>query len=435
MHKTKKERERLLTFDSLYKKLHQNFGQIKDHRGNNSSYKLADILSSAFAMFSLKSASLLDFTLRSQVEDQNLEQIFKISKVCSDTQMRQVLDKVSADRVRSLFSSVFKQLKGSSWFQSYVYFQQMVIVSIDGVEHFSSQKVNCKHCLEKEHKWGETTYSHAMLAAVIVHPEKREVLPIDAEPILQQDGCEKNDCERNAAKRLITNLKDTYPKLKALIVEDALYGNGPHIEGLLQAGYHYIIGVKPDSHKALFRQAQARIQSRAAKSWSYTDQKGKHSLEWVNNLPLCSSQSHIRVNFLRYEQKDEKDNLLQTFTWITDMNISQNNVLLLARAARSRWKIENETFNTLKNQGYHFEHNYGHGQDQLATVLAYLMLLAFVLDQIQQGACKTFGAIHRFLKTKSKMWESLRMVFKIISCLSMEHIWRNVAAIYQVKLE
>lgn len=435
MHKIKKEREQLLTFDSLYRRLHQNFDEIKDHRGSNSSYKLVDILSSAFAMFSLKSASLLDFTLRSQVEDQNLGQVFKISKVCSDTQMRQVLDKVSANTVRGLLSSVFKQLKGSSWFQSYGYFQQMVIVSIDGVAHFSSQKVNCKHCLEKEHKSAETTYSHAMLAAVIVHPDKREVLLLDAEPILQQDGCEKNDCEANAAKGLITHLKATYPKLKALIVEDALYGNGPHIEGLLQAGDHYIIGVKPDSHKALFGQAQARIQTKAAKSWSYTDQKGKHTFEWVNNLPLCSSQSHIRVNFLPYEQRDEKDNLLQTFTWITDIEIRKTNVLLLARAARSGWKIENETFNTLKNQGYHFEHNYGHGQDQLATGIAYLMLLAFALDQIQQGACSTFGAIHAFLKTKSKMWESLRMVFKIISCLSMEHIWRNVAAIYQVKLE
>lgn len=435
MNKIAKEKKQVFNFDSLYSKLHQSFGLIKDHRGSNSSYKLVDILSSAFAMFSLKSPSLLDFTLRSQVENKNLGKVFNLNKVCSDTQMRQVLDKVSASQIRSLFSGVFKQLKGSALFASYRYFQQMVIVSIDGVEHFCSQKVHCQHCLQKEHKSGEITYSHAMLVAVIVHPDKREVLPIDAEPILQQDGCEKNDCERNAAKRLITHLKASYPKLKALIVEDALYGNGPHIEGLLQAGYHYLIGVKPDSHKTLFRQGQARMQSRAAKSWLYSDKKGKHVFEWVNNLPLCSSQSHIRVNFLRYEQRDEKDNLLQTFTWITDIEISKNNVLLLTRAARSRWKIENETFNTLKNQGYHFEHNYGHGLDQLASVLAYLMLLAFSIDQIQQGACSTFQTVLAGLKTKSKMWESLRMVFKIIPCLSMQQLWENVAFIYQIKLE
>ena len=53
------------------------------------------------------------------------------------------------------------------------------------------------------------------------------------------------------------------------------------------------------------------------------------------------------------------------------------------RAGRARWKVENETFNTLKNQGYHFEHNYGHGQQHLSVVLAMLMMLAFLLDQVQ----------------------------------------------------
>jgi len=51
------------------------------------------------------------------------------------------------------------------------------------------------------------------------------------------------------------------------------------------------------------------------------------------------------------------------------------------RAGRARWKIENEAFNTLKNQGYQFEHNFGHGQQQLSVVLALLMMLAFLVDQ------------------------------------------------------
>ncbi len=150
-----------------------------------------------------------------------------------------------------------------------------------------------------------------MLAAVMVHPDKQEVLPLDAEPILQQDGCEKNDCERNAAKRLITHLKETYPKLKALLVEDALYGNGPHIEQILEAGYHYLIGVKPDSHKALFKQVDSRGQSN---QYSYEENQITHQFYWENNLPLSSSQSHIRVNFLRYQQVDPKGKLVKEFT-------------------------------------------------------------------------------------------------------------------------
>ncbi len=87
----------------------------------------------------------------------------------------------------------------------------MVVVSLDGVEHFSSGKVHCEHWLTKEHKSGEITYSHSMLAAVMVHPQKREVLPLDAEPVLRQDGREKNDCERNAARRLLNHYHHKLP--------------------------------------------------------------------------------------------------------------------------------------------------------------------------------------------------------------------------------
>ncbi len=432
MSKLEKSVDTSLSFDNLYRNLHKGFGQIKDHRRSNSRYSLQDILSAGFAMFSLKSPSLLNFSLRSQQEDKNIMDVYQINKLCSDTQMREVLDKVEADKVRSLFSKVIEQVKKSDFFTSYHYFKQMVVVSIDGVEHFSSRKVHCKHCLKKEHKTGEVTYSHAMLAAVMVHADKREVVPLAAEPILQQDGCEKNDCERNAAKRLVKHLKESYPKLKALLVEDALYANGPHIEQILGANYHYLIGVKPDSHKALFKQVTSRRQSN---QHCFVENKITHQFYWESNLPLSSSQSHIRVNFLRYQQKDIQGNLLKEFTWITDIELRKNNVLLLAKAARSRWKIENETFNTLKNQGYHFEHNYGHGQDQLSTVLAYLMLLAFTIDQIQQGACQTFRAIHASLKTKAKMWESLRAVFKLLPCFSMQQAWQHVAFMYQIQLE
>jgi hypothetical protein len=432
MNKLVKSSASVLSFDGLYRDLQAGFSQINAHRRSNSSYSLLDVLSGAFAMFSLKSASLLDFSMRSHQEDENLMEVYQINQLCSDSQMRAILDMVPASKVRDLLGQLIQKVKKSDFFTSYRYWKQMVVISIDGVEHFSSQKVHCPHCLQKEHKSGEVTYSHAMLAAVMVHPDKREVVPLDAEPILQQDGCEKNDCERQAAKRLLEHLQARYPKLKALLVEDALYANAPHLEQILQAGYHYLIGVKPDSHKALFKQADSRKQ---ANQYRFEDQKIRHQFFWQNNLPLCSSQSQVRVNFLRYQQLDQLGNLLQEFTWITDIPIRKNNVLLLTRAARSRWKIENETFNTLKNQGYHFEHNYGHGQDQLATVLAFLMLLAFTIDQLQQGACKTFRAIHAALKTKTKMWQSLRAVFKLLPCLSMKQAWQWVANMYQVQLE
>ena len=65
------------------------------------------------------------------------------------------------------------------------------------------------------------------------------------------------------------------------------------------------------------------------------------------------------------------DGKVQHFSWITDFFLIPENVWDIMRGGRARWKIENETFNTLKNQGYHLEHNYGHGEQNLSVVLAY----------------------------------------------------------------
>jgi hypothetical protein len=63
---------------------------------------------------------------------------------------------------------------------------------------------------------------------------------------------------------------------------------------------------------------------------------------------------------------------VQHWSWVTDIRVSKRNVYHLMRGGRARWKIETETFNTLKNQGYHFEHNYGHGEQHLFVVFATL---------------------------------------------------------------
>jgi hypothetical protein len=81
------------------------------------------------------------------------------------------------------------------------------------------------------------------------------------------------------------------------------------------------------------------------------------------------------------------------------------------KGARARWKIENETFNTLKNQGYHYEHNFGHGSEYLHTVFAYLMMLAFLIDQVQQLCCAFFEAALLKMERKKYLWEKLRRVF------------------------
>ena len=135
-------------------------------------------------------------------------------------------------------------------------------VNLDGVEHFSSKKISCPCCLKRKLSNGSDCFYHSLLAAVLVHPELKEVLPLETESILNCDGDTKNDCEQNAAKRLLKRLKEHYPDWKIRIVADALYACSPIIELLEDGKFSYILNVKPDGHKSLFSQFEGRKRAR-----------------------------------------------------------------------------------------------------------------------------------------------------------------------------
>lgn len=435
MPQSYKKLKKLLTFDNLMRQLDQQFNNIVDHRRNNTTYCLPDVLKSAFAMFSLKSPSLLSFQEQTYIERENLKQIYRLKQIPADTQMRTVLDEVEPDSVRHIFPQLFALLKQSGVVKEYEYWNKHLLVSIDGVQHFNSRKIHCASCTTKKRQDGTIDYQHSALAAVVVHPEHKQVLPIDFEPIVYQDGAQKNDCERVAAKRLCQSLEEKYPDQLMIVVEDALYANAPHIRQIQAFGWKYIINVKEGSHKSLFEQFEKKKEKGEVKSIERVFEDGtKHRYSWANNLYLNQSAMDLKVNMLSYEEEDENGKV-RCWTWITSILLTVRTVEKVMKAGRARWKIENETFNTLKNQGYNFEHNYGHGNKNLASVLAMLMMLAFLVDQIQEKYCEIFQELRKGIKTRVKLWETMRSLFKIVRLSSMKILFRTMAGLYEIQLK
>ncbi len=437
----KEHHRKALNLDTELVELQKVFETVKDKRAKNASHKLSDILMSGFAIFSLKHASLHDFKQQNHVEKMNLQAVYGIEQVCSDTQLRDVLDGVNPDFIRQLFPKKFDTLHKTGILDEFghkIGVTTFHIVSCDGVQHFSSKKISCPCCLTKKHKDGSVTCHHNMLCAALVHPKKREVFLLDVEPIIQQDGTEKNDCERNAAKRLQENMGKNYEKHQKqynfLFVEDALYANAPHIEMIENNHYHYSLNVKPDSHKTLFAYIKAKRESKELKRFNCIENGIKHEFEYINNVILCNSSPTTRVNFIAYTQTD-KVGKKTTFTWITNIKLADNKLVAIMRASRARWKIENEAFNTLKSLGYHFEHNYGHGKDHLSTMFAYLMLLAFYIDQLVQTCCANFKQIEKNIVTKIKIWSTIKAVFQTNYVASIKDIYSQIAFLFQFKLE
>jgi hypothetical protein len=265
---------------------------------------------------------------------------------------------------------------------------------------------------------------------VITHPETKEVIPLAIEPIVKQDGESKNDCERNATSRLLRRVRKLHPKLKLIVVEDGLASNAPHIADLKAAKVRFLLGAKPGDHEHLFDHViEACDRSREETVPVVDPNSGEVASEtqFISDLPLNKSNEDVRVNFLQHHEYDLKTGeVVKRFSWVTDIQIERSKILLYQRGGRSRWRIENETFNTLKNQGYHYEHNYGHGKENLSTVLMLLMFLAFTVDQIQQACCPLFQAVLEKLKTRRKLWDHLRSHVRHFRFASFADLWTTV---------
>jgi hypothetical protein len=417
-----------LCADALVASVYHQFQKIPDPRKlpKTAPISFTDVLMSGLAVFSLKFPSLLQYDQRRETLDGNLQILYHINRPPSDTYLRERLDELSPSFIRPAFKKIFAGLQRGKCLEEFEFLGGRYLLSLDGTGEFSSSKVCCEQCCKKEHKDGSITYYHQMLGACIVHPEKSNVIPLCPETIQNSDGSEKNDCERNAAKRFIENFKREHPHLKVIVIADGIASNAPYICLLEENQMDYILGAKPGDHKFLFDLADA---SENTKDYEILDEKGVlHQFRYINDVPLNKSNQHVRVNFLEYMQTDSKGKET-LFSWVTNIEINQDNVFTLMRGGRARWKIENETFNTLKNLGYNFEHNYGHGKKYLSTILCLLMLLAFLIDQVQGIACNLFKAAKKLAGSYRGLWEDMRGLMRWALIPSWEWFYQKMAVV------
>lgn len=269
----------------------------------------------------------------------------------------------------------------------------------------------------------DVSYYHNMMCAVIAHPDKSQVIPFAPEAVIKSDGSKKNDCERKAGKRLISDIRREHPHLKLIAVQDSIASNYPNLNQLKEANIRFITGAKPGDHKHLF----SYVEANPCLEYEHQTDDGKHHrYRYINDAPLNAKHHDFKVNFIEYWETDKKGRT-KHFSWVTDIMLTESNVFEIMRGGRTNWKIENNTFNTLKNQDYHFSHNFGHGYKNLSTVFGTLMLLAFMIDQLQELACGLFKAARNSYRSKISFWNDMQNIFKKYVVHSWEDLWSAIA--------
>jgi hypothetical protein len=310
--------------------------QVKGNRKNP--IKLVDCLMSALAMFGLKFPSLLQFDQYVQFQKNvthNLTNLYKINAVPSDTYMRQRLDEVNPQDVRKIFKTIFSFAQRRGALEEFQFIDGHYLLPFDGTQIFSSKEIFCTSCCKKEHRDGTNTYYHQILAVAIVHPKLKQVIPLAPEPIDKKDGRSKNDCEFNAALRLIDDFRREHPHLKVIATADGLFAKAPIIRHLESSNMRYIIGAKPGDHRSLFDFVTPILKKHVYQAPDGTI----HEYYYVNKVPLNDANEELEVNFLEYHETSPKGKKLK-FSWVTDISISEANVHQIMQGGRARWKIE-----------------------------------------------------------------------------------------------
>jgi hypothetical protein len=414
-----------LGFTALRKIISERLYEIEDCRQQGKvDYTLHDCAMSAFAMMFLQDPSLLEFQRRMQetINRNNLKTMFNVESIPKDSQLRDVLDQCPTDNLDIIFADFFYHLQRSKQLEAYQFINGMYLMPVDGSQYFSSEKISCPSCLMKTSKKGVIRYHHQILQAVIVHPDNKQVIPLAPEAIQNTDGTEKQDCEINAGKRLIKKIRKIHPKLKIVFSGDDLFSKQPFIDELKTEHMSYILVAKPSSHKILYEWFTDIKQMGEASRLELTDFKGRHHIyEWVNQIPLNGTKDADPVNFFYYRLIN-KGEITYRNSWVTDILIDENNVTQLVKGGRARWKVENEAFNTLKNQGYHIEHNFGHGAKNLSMVFFLLNLLAFFIHQILELTDRHYQTCRAKFSARKEFWNQLRCTFRILPFKTWEEM-------------
>jgi hypothetical protein len=409
-----------LKLPRMIKRLEQSCEGFPDLRtGKNSIYDLPDVGMSAFSVFFTQSPSFLahqrDMKLRKGRS--NAESLFELSAIPSDNQIRNLLDPVSAEHLQSVYRQTFLALEKTEILKSRRSFAKQLLVAMDGTEYFSSKNIHCESCSHRELNNGKTNYYHSALTPVIVQPGNEYVISLEPEFIVPQDGHEKQDCEIQAAKRWVEKQGEFYAKRGITILGDDLFSRQPFCVALKDKQFHFILVCKPDSHTNLYQTldflaANQAVGSKVVRRWV-----GRYAeistYRYANKLPLNGEHDALEVGWceVRVIREDTGEQLYKN-AFVTDFEVTETTVEAIVRDGRARWKIENENNNVLKTKGYHIEHNFGHGNQHLASLLLSLNLLAFLFHTVLDLVDEQYRAIRQTLGTRRRFFQDLEALLR-----------------------
>lgn len=413
------------TIHAHFPDLKGRIAQISDPRGQQGKvYTFSEIILSTILMYVFKEGSRNSYNQDRDEEKlkKNIYRSMGIRLPHGDT-CHKVLALLDPNALEVLKTSLIKTLIEKKLFYGSRFFGKWYVVAIDATGTQSYKDDYCGECLHKTSKNGVVSYSHAVLEAKLV-TENGFSLSLASEWIdnNEEKGYDKQDCERKAFQRIAAKLKKLYPRLPMFIVADALYPCDTFMETCKENQWQYGVVLKDDSLKTLQEEILLRPNKDICKNKSKDDLQ--QVIRYLNGLDY---QGNV-LSWLELKEASNK------FIWISSLTIhSEGEARALAEAARLRWKIENEGFNTEKNHGYALSHKYSRTSYNALKNYYQCLQIAHLIDQLVLLSSKIKQLLKKNGKiTIRKLFERMRMLL-ISTLYSQNHIIQWQEKVSQIR--
>lgn len=438
-------RQMVRTIWKYFPKLFEDLASLPDPRKRRY-FSMAELLMGCIALFLFKQGS------RNALNNQrceanfrrNYERLLGLSLPHMDT-ADAVLRLLSPNELEELKASLIAALIEQKVLQHTRLVGKYYTLAIDATGAHSYHTNDAEQTrLHKTSKTGKTSYSHYVMEARLVS-QSGFSLSVATEWVANDTdrNYQKQDCESRAFQRLAIKLKRHFPRMPVCLLADGLYANQSFMKTCTDNGWKYIVVLKDDSLKQL----QTDIADTHPKEYQTIE------LSHLTNKGSCSTQQHIswiNTAFAHKENqcywlkcaettsvKTEKvwaEKSTKNFVWLTNIVPHQKNIIALAQAGRMRWKIENEGFNTLKNQGYALQHLYSR-QSFTATQNYYqCMQIAHSINQLIEHSIPVQNELKAHTKITLKyLWLTLMQCMAILE-LPKDFIATQISTKYQIRL-
>ncbi len=211
------------------------------------------------------------------------------------------------------------------------------------------------------------------------------------------------------------------------LLGDDLYSTQPFCAFALAKGFNFLLVCKPDSHPKLYErvafwQANDGIAACASRHWH-----GRCTAvsmdRLLHDVLLLDGKEALSVNWFEITVVNaQTGEQLYHNSFITNHQVTADNVAEAAQAGRGRWKIENENNNVLKTKGYHVEHNFGHGQQYLAAIMFSLNLLAFLFHTVLEWSDAKYALLRQALARRQTFFDDIRALMRYMVFDSWQHL-------------